>query len=430
MVYALKRFYRSDKNQLKLLQIIAKQPILLTKSLLMKKIYSLLFIVLPFSALHSQCPVINAAFVNACGTNEGLNEFIVFTTTAQVAVNNYTFYYGSVTPPTGSPTAVLAGSNARTLNGTGNIISTGGCSIIYVTSASTVIPFGAKVVFIPSNFENTFNISLLCTSGTIYVVPIDITAAPSNWNTNGSFDNNPGAATNRYLQIATPLDACTNFIRTYVSGWTSDVDGNFVAWDPLSGMPTYSNVGCDLVTLPVTLVSFTAVAQGKNASISWQSVSEINTKSFELQRSPDGSKFSAIYSIQSGHNGMGNDYSFIDAGIPQGSLYYRLKITDADGTVAYSKVAKVISTRNGFVITNVFPKPAGSQLSISWNAPRAGNTTASVYDFSGRKLVTQLMTTNTGMNYFRLQVGSLPKGAYLLKLEKDGETVVTEFTKQ
>jgi hypothetical protein len=127
---------------------------------------------------------------------------------------------------------------------------------------------------------------------------------------------------------------------------------------------------------------------------------------------------------------MGNDYSFIDAGIPQGSLYYRLKITDADGTVAYSKVAKVISTRNGFLITNVYPKPAGSQLSISWNAPRAGNTTASVYDFSGRKLVTQLMTTNTGMNYFRLQVGSLPKGAYLLKLEKDGETVVTEFTKQ
>jgi hypothetical protein len=396
----------------------------------MKKIYSLLFIALPFSTLYAQCPVINAAFVNACGANEGLNEFIVFTTTAQAAVSNYVFYYGSVNPPMGTPTAILAGGNARTQNGTGNIISTGGCIITYVTSGSTVVPFGAKVVFIPSNFDNIFNISLLCTSGTIYVVPIDITAAPSNWNTNGSLANNPGVATNRYVEIATPIDPCALFVRSYSSGWPSDIDGNFVAWDPLSGLPTYSNVGCDLVTLPVTLVSFSAVAQGKNASVSWQSGSEINTKSFELQRSTDGNKFSTIYTLQTGHSGSGREYSFMDKSIPQGSNYYRLKITDADGSFAYSKIAKVISSLNGFVITNVYPKPASSQLSITWNAPHAGNTTANVYDFSGRKLVSQQMTTNTGMNYYRLQVGTLPKGAYLLKLEKDGETVVTEFTKQ
>jgi hypothetical protein len=393
----------------------------------MKKIYSLVFVLLPFSSLYSQCPVINGAFVNSCGT-EGLNEFVVFTTTAQSAASNYVLYYGSGTPPSINPTGILSGATARTQNGTGTI-TTGLCNVTYVTSGATVIPAGVQVVFIPSNFDNNFNISPLCTGGTIWIVLIDITLAPNIWNSAGTLEDSPASA--RYIQVKNGASDCLLFTRSYTNGWAGTGDGNIVFWDAITGTPTFANGGCDLVTVPVTLVSFTAVAQGKNASITWQSASEINTKSFELQRSSDGNNFTTIYtSTAAGQSSTIKKYSFNDMDIPSGSSYYRLKMTDIDGGFTYSKIAKVISTRNGFVITNLYPKPANSQLSISWNAPRSGITTANVFDFSGRKLITQQMATSPGMNYFHLQVASLPKGAYLLKLEKEGETIISEFTRQ
>lgn len=392
----------------------------------MKKFYLVLLIALPFTTLHSQCPVINGALVNSCGT-EGINEFVVFSTTTQTAVSNYVLYYGSSTPPATSPTNVLSGATARTQNGTGAIIP-GSCNVIYVTSPATVIPALSTVVFIPSNFDNTYNIAPLCTGGTIYVVLLDITVAPNVWNANGTLANSPAAA--RYLQVKNGQTDCTLGIRTYENGWASNADGNFVTWD-LTGTATYTNGGCDLVTTPVKLISFSAVAAGKNANIAWQTASEVNAKSFELERSVDGNNFATIYTTAAaGHSSVTKNYAFTDLDLASGASYYRLKMIDADGAISYSKIAKVISTKTGFVITNVYPKPAVSQLGISFNASRSGKTIASVYDFSGRKLMTGQITTNTGMNFYQLQVSNLPKGAYMLKLEKDGETAITNFTRQ
>ena len=393
----------------------------------MKKIYSLLFTLLPFHALYAQCPIINGAFVNSCGT-EGVNEFIVFNTTTQAPVSDYVFYYGSVTPPAANPVAILSGATARTKNGTGSIIN-GLCNLIFVTSGSDIIPAASTVVFLPSNFTSTYNISPFCTGGKIYVVLIDITISPNLWNVNGSLLNEP--VTPVYVQVKNSTNDCLLFTRQYTNAWSISADGNLVSWDQVSGTPSYYNVGCDLITLPVKLVSFTAVTAGKNANITWQSASQINTKLFDLQRSVDGSKFSSIYNTSAaGNSNTGIKYSFIDRDIPSGSIFYRLKIIDNDGTTSYSKVVKVFSTINDLFITNIYPNPATSQVSISWNARSAGNTIAKVFDISGKKMISQKLVTFPGMNLHQLQVSSLSKGTYLLKLEKDGVTIVSEITKQ
>ena len=399
----------------------------------MKKFYFALAFVLSFNILFAQCPVINGAFVNSCAptaNTEGLNELVAFTTTVSAPVSNYVLSYGTVNPPaTNAPSGILSGANAAAKNGTGIITAIGGCSITYVSAPATVIPAGAIVIFIPSNFTNNFDVSSLCQlGGAAYVVYIDINAAPSTWNAAGTLDNTPSA--DRFIQVENGANTCTANVRTYNNGWATDLDGNFVAWN-VAGTATYSNLGCNLITLPVKLLSFTAVGAGKNANIVWQTSSEINTRSFELQRSANGSSFSAITTLAAaGHSGEVNKYAFTDADIPSGASYYRLKMTDIDGTVSYSQVAKVVSTRNNFIITNAYPKPAVSQLSVTWNAPSGGTTTANVYDLAGRMIMSKKLTTATGMNYAQLAVSQLPKGQYLLKLMKDGETIVTEFSKQ
>jgi hypothetical protein len=128
----------------------------------------------------SQCPTIDYALINSCasGSSEGVNEFVVFTTSADAVVSNYSLYYGSNTPANNSPSNILSGANARTKNGSGTI-STYNCSsssLNFVTSPTTNIPSGSKVVFIPSNFDQDYDFSILCCSAGIYVVYIDITA--------------------------------------------------------------------------------------------------------------------------------------------------------------------------------------------------------------------------------------------------------------
>jgi hypothetical protein len=401
----------------------------------MKKFYAALFLVLSLNTLKAQCPVIRGAFINSCSpgpNNEGLNELVLFTTTAQAAVSNYVLSYGAGNPPAdNAPTGILSGANATAKNGTGIITAIGGCNIIYVSSPATVIPIGANVVFIPSNFTNNFDVSTFCQLGGVaYVVFIDITAAPSTWIAGGTLANDPGVGVFRYFQVSNGASTCAIGVRAYTSGWGASVDGNFVAWD-LVGTATYSNLGCDLITVPVKLLSFSAVGAGKNANIAWLTASETNSKFFELQRSGNGSNFSSIATVAAaGHSSETKKYNFTDADIPSGANYYRLKMTDMDGTVTYSQIVKVISTRNNFVITNAYPKPALAQLSVTWNAPAGGKTTANIYDLTGRMLMSQSLATATGMNYAQLQVSQLPKGQYLLKLMKDGEIVVTQFSKQ
>lgn len=396
----------------------------------MKKIYALFFVVFSANALFAQCPVINGAFINSCGATEGLNELVVFTTTAQTAASNYVLSYGTVNPPAGNaPSGILSGASARTKNGTG-VITSLGCTVVYVTTGATIIPAGVTVIFIPSNFDNNFNVSPFCNLSLtpVYVVLIDITAAPSTWNSNGTFANSPNAA--RYLQVSNGGSACTIGVRTYTDGWVTNTDGNFVGWN-LAGSATYLNSGCDLITVPVKLLSFTAVGAGKNANIAWQTSSEVNTKNFELQRSADGANFSTVFTTAAaGHSSTVKNYAFTDLNIVAGPSYYRLKMVDMDGTVTYSKIARVVTTRNGFIITNVYPTPAASQLSITFNAPRAGKTIANVYDLAGRMLISKQVATAPGMNYYQLPVSQLPTGLYMLKLVNDGETVVSQFTKQ
>jgi gliding motility-associated-like protein len=197
--------------------------------------------------VQAQCPIINMAMVNSCGVAEGPNEFLAFTTTVATTVGSYKLYYGSNNPPS-SPTNTLSGAAARTQNGTGSIVAAG-CNIVYVTNSTTIIPTDSRVVFIPSDFDQKYDLSALCYGGNIYVVFIDRAGSTPTWSSGGNFSNNPGTSTNRYIQLTNSANNCASEIRSYKTGWSSNLDGNFVSWNS-AGVATYGNNGCDFNSLP------------------------------------------------------------------------------------------------------------------------------------------------------------------------------------
>jgi gliding motility-associated-like protein len=216
----------------------------------MNKFYAfvLLFFVLINNKALGQCPVINGAIVNSCssGTGEGVNEFVVFTTTASATASAYTLYYGSNNPPTTGPTGHLSGLDISAKTGTGNFT---GCTIIEVTSPATTIPSGSTIIFIPADFDQQYDISGLCSGSTIYIVYINRTGGHSTWAAGGVLANTP--AGNRYIQIINGASTCTSNIRTYDNGWSSNSDGNAVWWDN-SGTATYNNHSCSTIVPPAS----------------------------------------------------------------------------------------------------------------------------------------------------------------------------------
>lgn len=113
-----------------------------------------------------------------------------------------------------------------------------------------------------------------------------------------------------------------------------------------------------MATLPVTLESFTARAAGKTALLQWNTANEVNSSHFVIERSRDGQRFSTIGRVEAaGTSDREHTYNFTDSEAGSGSSYYRLKMTDQDGSFAHSETRLVV-LEDDQSEWSVYPNPA------------------------------------------------------------------------
>ncbi|HRP55874.1 hypothetical protein [Agriterribacter sp.] len=98
-----------------------------------------------------------------------------------------------------------------------------------------------------------------------------------------------------------------------------------------------------LTLLPITLQSFTAKEKEHAVQLSWDVSPHSDPRSFEIERSTDGTSFSGVATVQS-NNGSATQYSFTDHAPFRGTSYYRLKMTDMTGTTTYSATISIRTT--------------------------------------------------------------------------------------
>lgn len=131
--------------------------------------------------------------------------------------------------------------------------------------------------------------------------------------------------------------------------------------------------------LPLKLLSFTGRNLNENNVLSWSTSSEVNTGSFELQRSADNGSYTPIASIPAKNTAA--SYAYSDPVYTSGTLYYRLKMIDIDGRFTYSSI---VALTNNTVGVSLFPNPASDVIYISTTVA----TTATIIDMTGRTLKT------------------------------------------
>lgn len=176
--------------------------------------------------------------------------------------------------------------------------------------------------------------------------------------------------------------------------------------------------------LPVTLGFFTAKANGNaSAVVQWQSLSEINSSYYEVERSTDALNFSTIGKVAAaGQSNVSYTYQFTDLSPANGNNYYRLKMVDKNGSAAYSKVVNVQFSK---AVYNVYPKPAHNQLTIQTTAINNSKVDVQLIDVTGKTVLHQTLANETT----QLDISKLAAGTYTVKIISDKSITVQKFTK-
>jgi len=176
--------------------------------------------------------------------------------------------------------------------------------------------------------------------------------------------------------------------------------------------------------LPVTLASFTGRHTSEGVALQWQTASERNARSFEVERSTNAVEFARLGAVAAaGSSTTPRSYAYTDAGVSTGTLYYRLRQVDQDGTVAYSPVVAVQITESGnaaSLLSNTYPNPFSEKLTLELGHVPAGNVAIALTDAQGRRVFST--SQRTAARSLTLGMPStLTPGTYVLTVSADGK---------
>lgn len=182
------------------------------------------------------------------------------------------------------------------------------------------------------------------------------------------------------------------------------------------------------VPLPVRLVSFHAQAEENAVRLDWEIADAVNFSHFEVERSFDGRQFAFLG--KESYNNEQARYTFTDHKPQtdgQGQVYYRLKMQDADGTYAYSKIVTARPGSQNF--TYVFPNPATDEFRIVIPGANSRTGTLTLFDASGKKVLSKSVSVTNGQIQVDLKQSRVPDGIYIVQVDVDGILRQFKFTR-
>jgi hypothetical protein len=172
--------------------------------------------------------------------------------------------------------------------------------------------------------------------------------------------------------------------------------------------------------LPITLISFTAKAEGPIVRLDWVTASERDNAFFTLERSADGIDFTPILNVA----GAGTSYSTRyytdhDREPLAGINYYRLRQTDLDGTSTLSAVVSVLMKGEGQSLV-VYGSADVLQAVHSMGA----ESRYEVLDMTGR-LIKSGISGQEGRT--EVPAADLTRGAYIFRISEGDRVESVRF---
>ncbi|MEO6961984.1 MAG: T9SS type A sorting domain-containing protein [Puia sp.] len=240
-----------------------------------------------------------------------------------------------------------------------------------------------------------------------------------------------------YVLTSNGIGKSTHFFGTQYSlncdGSTSNVCAPGWVYGPAitSLDPTFGVIFTQSATLPVVLVQFLATKNpDATIKLSWATAQEINSSSFDVERSADQGSWEKIGSVKAkGYASTTSNYTFTDQFPLAGNGYYRLKMIDLDGKFEYSKVVFVTSDNMRQPLV-VYSNPFSDQIRVKVNVDRSQNLTLVVSDIIGKTYLKQSYHAQAGDNLINLVPTGAASGMYVLHIEGNTYDQTVKLAKQ
>ena len=176
--------------------------------------------------------------------------------------------------------------------------------------------------------------------------------------------------------------------------------------------------------LPVKLTSFAAiaVAPGKN-QLNWTTAEAIGLKNFTIQRSIDGNSFSNIQIIaaQTSNSSLPQSYTCTDQQATS-DVYYRLAMTDNDGTVTYSTVIHLQNANYSGI--KIYPTLVENKNIYIECGKAISHSKAIIFDMNGKKINEQTLENVQGRQSVTLNA-AVKAGSYIVGVT-DGSNLLAK----
>jgi len=156
--------------------------------------------------------------------------------------------------------------------------------------------------------------------------------------------------------------------------------------------------------LPVSLSAFNARRVKNNVEVSWTADLEENLDYYEIQSAVVGQEFATVGTVDAG-----GTYTFIHTTPRKGTIQYRLKIVDLDGSFSYSEV-RTLRGQGSIADFKVFPNPSNGEAKVAIS-DITEDMDVQVLDNAGR-VIKSLSMRNTS----QVNINGLQKGMYMVRI--------------
>lgn len=180
------------------------------------------------------------------------------------------------------------------------------------------------------------------------------------------------------------------------------------------------------ILLPVKLSKFTAVADGCDVNLTWETESETDFDYFEIQRSGDGQDFRTMEYVEAKGGSTTTTYQYKDQAAANFN-YYRLKMIDLDGGFEYSNIIQAITECESTHDVNIYPNPIGvgvGMLNVGFYS-KGTEAQIQITDMLGRvvRRIT-LEVEEDFVNSVQIDISEFPVGSYTLQLVGDKKSKI------
>lgn len=169
--------------------------------------------------------------------------------------------------------------------------------------------------------------------------------------------------------------------------------------------------------LPVELSAFKMMCAGNGVVANWTTESEARSDHFTLEGSADGSSWNELGIVKAQQNSQARtNYAYTIDNAPQNTTnYYRLRLTDLDGTEEILSLAS-LNCEDGQVI--LYPNPTQGELIVRASSKEFEG----VFDASGRNVNAAVSVVSK--QEFHVDLSVFSSGVYYLKVGSEMYKVV------